>query len=136
MGKDDRSHPTLLARKWQLAKRIAAPDFLVGAQRGVFHEDHLVGAQMIELDGPGDISVQILDAHIDAAVLEAKLVRLLACPERSIRKPCFDLALAGQDVATKKVPPRRECLIATEVMVARPAVRQVRVASCKQIVRS
>jgi hypothetical protein len=62
----------------------------------------------IELDGPDDISVQILDVHIDAVVLEAKLARFLTCPERSIRKPCFDLALACQDVATKKVPPRRE----------------------------
>jgi hypothetical protein len=70
MGENDRSDPTLLARKWQLVRRIAAPDFLVGAQRVVFHEDHLVGVQIIELDGPDDISVQILDAHVDA--VEAK----------------------------------------------------------------
>ena len=77
-------HPTLIAQKWRLARRISPSDFLVGTQRIIVHKDHLVGVQIIELDGPDNISVQILDTHIDAAVLEAKLVRLLTCPERSM----------------------------------------------------
>jgi hypothetical protein len=62
--------------------------------------------EIVGLDGADDMPIQILDAHIDAVVAEAKLVRLLARSERSLRKPRLDLALPVADVATKKVPPR------------------------------
>jgi hypothetical protein len=62
---------TLLAPKRQLARRIPTPNLLFGAQGVIFHQDHLIGVEIVELDGSNDISVQIFDAHIDAVVLEA-----------------------------------------------------------------
>ena len=43
------------------------------------------------------------------------MFRFLARPERTMREPGFDLALAVPDVPTKKVPPRPEHLLATEM---------------------
>jgi hypothetical protein len=74
----DSSHRTLLAQDRKLARGISAPDFLVGAQGVTFDKDHLVSVQVVELDGADDIAVQILDAHVDAVVLKADLLRPVA----------------------------------------------------------
>ena len=74
-----------------------------------------MSAQIVEPDGADDVAIQILDAHVDAIVAKAELVRLLARPKRTMREPGFDFGLAVPDVTTKKVPSWREHLLVAEM---------------------
>jgi hypothetical protein len=112
---DDHSDRALLTLNGKLAGRVAAPDFFGASQGVILHQDHLVGVEIIELDRAEDMPVQIFDADIDAVVGKTKFTSLLAGPEWSLRKPCFDLSLAIADVTTEKVPTRFQRLIAAEM---------------------
>ena len=82
-----------LAVDWRSAGRVPPSNLLAGSQRGTLHQDEFVGVLVVELDRADDVAPEVLDAHVDAVILEPEVFGFLAGPERPMGEPGPDLAL-------------------------------------------